>query len=78
MEVVLAPEVQAKLDEMVRETGRPEDQLIADAVTGLYDELAQTREMLSRRYEDLASGRVAGIDGEEAYRLLMEKTDAER
>jgi len=39
------------------------------------DERSQAREMLDRRYDDLASGRVQLIDGEEAYRLLVEKID---
>lgn len=37
-----------------------------------------TREMLDRRFDDLESGRVKPIDGEDAYRLLMEKTEAQR
>ena len=36
------------------------------------------REMLDRRFDDLESGRVKPIDGEEAYRRLLEKTDAQR
>jgi hypothetical protein len=40
------------------------------------DEMA--REMLDRRYDDLESGRVKPIDGEEAFRRLMEKTEAQR
>ncbi len=51
---------------MVQESGRPSD------------ELAHTREMLDQRFDDLASGRVTLLDGEEAYRLLMEKTEAQR
>jgi len=51
---------------------------IEDAVIGLYDELAYTREMLDRRYDEMESGKVRGIDGEEAYRRLMEKTQAGR
>ena len=35
---------------------------------GLYDELARTREILERRYDELESGAVEAIDGEEAYR----------
>jgi hypothetical protein len=50
---------------------------LEDAVIGLFDELAQTREMLDRRYDDMESGRVRPIDGEEAFQQLMEKT-AER
>ena len=59
-----------------RDTGRPSDELVEDAVIGYFDELAHTREMLDRRYDDLDSGRVNPIDGEEAYRRLMERTEA--
>jgi len=78
MEVQFTPEVLAKLDEMARETGRRSDELVQDAVIGLFDELAFTREMLERRYRDLESGRVQPIDGEEAYRRLMAKTEERR
>jgi predicted transcriptional regulator len=78
MEVHFTPEVRAKLDQMARETGRRSDELVEDAVIGLFDELAHTREMLDRRYDDLESGRVQPIDGEGAYRCLMEKTEAQR
>ena len=78
MEVHFKPDVQAKLDEMARESGRPSDELVEDAVIGYFDEMAHTREMLDRRFDDLESGRVKPIDGEEAYGRLMEKTDAHR
>ena len=78
MEVHLKPDVQAKLEQMARESGRPSEELVEDAVAGYFDELAQTREMLDRRFDDLESGRVKPIDGEEAYRRLMEKTEAQR
>jgi predicted transcriptional regulator len=78
MEVHLKPEVQEKLDQMARESGRPSDELVEDALIGYFDELAYTREMLDRRYDDLESGKVKLIDGEDAYRRLMEKTEARR
>ena len=78
MEVHFTPDVQAKLDALARDTGRRSDELVADAVAGLFDELAYTREMLDRRYDDLESGRVQAVDGEEAYRRLMEKTEEQR
>jgi predicted transcriptional regulator len=78
MEVHFKPDVQAKLDQMARESGRPSDELVEDAVIGYFDELARAREMLDRRFEDLESGKVKPIDGEEAYRRLVEKTDAQR
>jgi hypothetical protein len=78
MEVHFTPDVQAKLEQLARDTGRPGGELVEDAVAGLFDELAYTREMLDRRYDDLESGRVQPIDGEEAFRSFMEKTAARR
>jgi hypothetical protein len=78
MEVHFPPDVQAKLDQMARDTGRLPAEVIEDAVIGLYDELAYTREMLDRRYDEMESGKAQGIDGEEAYRRLVEKTQALR
>jgi hypothetical protein len=78
MEVHFAPDVQEKLEKMARDTGRRSDELVEEAVIGLFDELAYTGEMLDRRYDDLESGRVQPIEGEEAYRRLMEKTEAQR
>lgn len=77
MEVHFTSEVQAKLDRIARESGRRSDELVEDAVIGYFDELACTGEVLDRRYDDL-DGRVEPIDGEEAYRRLMEKTAAQR
>jgi hypothetical protein len=70
--------VQAKLDQMALAVGMRSDELVQDAVAGLFDELAFTREMLERRYRDLETGRVQPIDGEEAYRRLMAKTEERR
>jgi hypothetical protein len=78
MEVNFAPEVQAKLEQMAREAGRPPAEVIEDAIIGLFDELAYARELLDRRYDEMESGKVQGIDGEEAYRRLMEKTQGRR
>jgi len=78
MEVNLTPDVQAKLHRLTLDTGRPAAELLEDAVNGLFDELALTREMLDRRYGEMASGQVQGIDGEEAYRRLMENTQRRR
>jgi hypothetical protein len=55
------PELQARINRWVSETGRSAD------------ELGQVGEMLDRRYDDIESGRVKLIDGEEAFRQLIEK-----
>ena len=75
MEVSLKPDLQAKLDQLARETGRATGELVEDAVAGYFQELAQTREVLDRRFGELESGRVEPIDGEEAFLMLMQKTE---
>ena len=78
MEVHLTPETEKKLKDLAAQSGRGTDDLVEDAMVGYFDELSQVREMLDRRYDEMESGRVESIDGEEDYRRLMEKTQARR
>jgi predicted transcriptional regulator len=78
MEVHLKPDLQASLDKLATETGRATEELVEDAVSSFFEELARTREMLDRRYDDLKSGRVQLIDGKEAFARLKAKTEAQR
>ena len=75
MEVHFAPELQAKIDKLVVETGCTPGKLIEDAVAGYVAELAQTREMLDSRYDDLKTGRVKPIDGEAFFDDLRKRED---
>jgi predicted transcriptional regulator len=75
VEVHFSPDVQAKLDQMARESGRSSNELVEDAVIGYFDKLAHTREMLDRRYDDLESGRVKPVDGEMFFENLRRRED---
>jgi predicted transcriptional regulator len=75
MEVHFTPDVQAKLEQMARESGRKSEDLVEDAVAGYFDELAYAREMLDRRYDDLESGRVTPIDGETFFEELRQREE---
>ena len=44
MEVHFPPEVQAKLEQMARDTGRRSDQLVENVVTDFFEDFAFTRE----------------------------------
>lgn len=78
MEVHLAPDVEKKLNDLAAQSGRGTDELVQDALAGYLDELAQTKGLLNSRYDDLKSGRVKPIDGEEAFARLKAKTDQQR
>ena len=78
MELHFRPDLQARLDKLAVDSGRDQALLIEEAVSGYLDELAQTRSMLDRRYDELKGGQVTLIDGEEALSRLKAKTHAQR
>ncbi len=78
MVVHLKPETESRLQELAARTGRPPDELIEDAMTGYLAELTQLRNTLDRRYDEIKSGRVKPVDGEEAFVQLREKSQDHR
>jgi predicted transcriptional regulator len=78
MEVHFRPETESRLQELASKTGRAPNDLIEDAMAGYLQELAQVRDMLDTRYDDLKSGRVKPVDGEEAFVKLRRKSKEHR
>jgi len=74
MEVHFAPEVENTLNDLAAQSGRGSaDRLVQELVAGYIDDLAQTREMLDGRYDDLKSGRVKPLNGEEFFESLRRR-----
>ena len=78
MEVHFSPDVQDKLEQMARDTGRRSEYLVENMVTEMLDALVITRQTLDRRYDDLESGRVKPIPGDEVFARLRAKSAARR
>ncbi len=79
MEVHFTPETKEKLKSLAEESGRGSaDELVRDVIDGYFDELAQAREMFNRRYDDLESGRVKPISGDEVAAYFRKKSAARR
>ena len=78
MEVHFRPETESRLQELSAKTGRAPDDLVEDAMAGYLQELAQVREVLDSRYDDLKSGRVKPVDGEKAFANLRRKSKDRR
>jgi hypothetical protein len=72
------PDIQAKLEEWSTQTGRPATELVEDVMAGYFDELAQVRETIDTRYDDIKSGKVQLMDGEEAFAELRARSEARR
>jgi predicted transcriptional regulator len=75
MEVHFSDELQQKLDELAVETGRDREDFVHDALAGYFSELQQANKMIDDRYDEIRSGKVKLIDGEEAFRSLKAKAE---
>ena len=78
MELHVTREPAKKLKDLAATSGRAPDDIVEDALAGYLDEVASVRKTLDSRVDDLKSGRVKPIDGEEAFRKLPEKSDRRR
>ena len=78
MKVNFRPETESRLQELAAKTGRAPDDLVEDAMAGYLQELAQVRETLDTRYDDLKRGSVKPLDGEEAFARLRAKSEDRR
>lgn len=78
MEVHFTPDVEKNLNDLAAQSGRPAHELLQDAFAAYFEELVETRDMLDSRYDEMKSGKVKPIDGEEAFALLKAKTETQR
>jgi predicted transcriptional regulator len=78
MEVHFSPDVQAKLERLAIDTGRRTDELLQDALAGYFDALGEAREMLDSRYDELKSGQVKPISGDEVKARLRARSATRR
>ena len=78
MQVRLKPDTESRLNELVAETGRSTADLIEDTMAGYLAEVVETRKVLDGRYDDVTSGRVQPIDGEQAFARLRRKRKERR
>ena len=78
MVVHLKPETESRLQELAATTGRAPDELVEDAMAGYLAELAQLRNTLDGRYDQIKSGQVKPLDGEEPFNDLRKKSKDRR
>ena len=78
MEVHVTPETAKKLKDLAATSGRAPDDIIEDALAGYREEVTSVRKTIDSRYDDLKSGRVKPVDGEEVFKRLREKSKRRR
>jgi hypothetical protein len=72
------PDLEAKVERWVSETGRTAEELITELMAAYFEDLERTRETLDRRYHDIKSGRVKPVSGEDVIARLRERRAAYR
>jgi hypothetical protein len=75
MEVYFRPDTESRLTELASRSGRATDDLVEDALSGYLAEIAEVRELLDGRRDDIRSGRVEPIDGEAFFDDLRQRED---
>lgn len=75
MDIRLKPETESLLMELAARSGRAADELIEDAMAAYLSEVASARSTLDRRYEEIKSGAVKPVDGEEFFENLRRRGD---
>jgi predicted transcriptional regulator len=78
MVVHLKPETESRLQQLAAKTGRPPEELLEDAMAGYLSELRQVRGLLDGRYDQIKTGQVKPIDGDEAFTRLRRKNKTRR
>lgn len=78
MVVRLKPETESRLQELAATTGRAPEELVEDAMAGYLKELAELNKKLDQRYDEIQSGRVKPLDGEDAFARLRGKSQNRR
>ena len=79
MEIHLTSETEKRLHALVAQSGGATvDELVQDVIEEYFGDLAQARQNLDRRYDDLESGRVKPVPGDEVIARLRAKSAAHR
>jgi len=79
MEITLSPETERRLHALAAQSGGATvEGLVREVIEEYLGDLAKVRETLDRRYDDLESGRVRPIPGDEVIDRLRAKRAAYR
>ena len=78
MVVRLKPETESRLKELAATSGRAPEELVEDAMAGYLTETTALRDTLDKRYDEVKSGRVQPVEGEEAFLRLRGKSENRR
>ena len=69
-------DLQAKIEQWTSETGRPAEELVEDVMAVYFDAISRLHTVLDSRYDDIKSGNVKLIPGDEIKAHFAAKSTA--
>jgi predicted DNA-binding protein len=78
MSIQLTPEHEARINELARQTGRNNTEVLGDVIDSYFEELARINATLDRRYDEIKSGQVKPISADEVLERLQRSSEERR
>jgi len=78
MSIQLTPEHEARIKELARQTGRDNTEVLGEVIDSYFEELGRINSTLDRRYDEITSGEVKPIRGDEVFERLRRKSEERR
>ena len=78
MSIQLTPEHEARINELARQTGRDNTEVLGEVIDSYFEELGRINATLDRRYDEIKSAEVKAISGDEVFERLRRKSEERR
>ena len=78
MSIRITPEHEARINELARQTGRDNTEVLGEVIDSYFEELARINATLDRRYDEIKSGKVKTVSGDEALERLQRRSEERR
>ena len=78
MSIQLTPEHEARIKELARQTGRDNTEVLGEVIDSYFEELGRINATLDRRCDEIKSGQVEPINGDEVFERLRRKSEERR
>ena len=78
MSIQLTPQHEARIKELARQTGRDNAEVLGEVIDSYFEELGRINATLDRRYDEIKSGQVKPISGDEVLERLQRRSEERR
>ena len=78
MSIHVNPEHEARINELARQTGRDNAEVLAEVINSYFEELTTINATLDRRYDEIKGGQVKPLSDDEVFERLQRRSEERR